>query len=165
MRMAKRLIIAAHHAEGHLHPAIAGHHARDDRVQWSLRGANTVWMTGFNREALAAIVQYNARTWRHEARAETVEDRIDEAHGIAVTVDDRDIDGVAMKRHFERRQVGQRFLQVDHRREPVGQRIRQQLIDWYFRLVRIGDPGVTGGIRQACCLDLDMQPVRRLRVA
>ena len=109
-------------------------------------------------------MQDDTRGRRDEAGAETIEDGVDEAYRIPISVHDRDIDCVAMKGHFEGWQVGQRLSQVDHTRKPVGQFVGQQMVNRDVRLFRISDPRVAGGIGKARCFYLDMQPVGRLRV-
>ncbi len=74
-------------------------------------------------------MQHHAGARRDKAGAETVEDRVDEADGIAVAVDDGDIDRVAVQRHFEDRQVGAGLTQVDHAGQPVGKGIGEQFLD------------------------------------
>lgn len=78
-------------------------------------------MATLQREALTAIVQDDAGFRRYETGAEAVEDRIDEAHGITVFIDNRDVDGVAMKRHLEIRKVGEGARQIDPGRQVAGE--------------------------------------------
>lgn len=93
-------------------------------MQRALAGRDGVGMSGDDGEALAAILQHDAGARCYQPRAETVEDRVDKADGVAVLVHDGDLDGVAVRRRLERRQVGQRSAEVDHTGEPVGERVR-----------------------------------------
>jgi hypothetical protein len=62
-----------------------------------------VWV---ERKALAAIVQDDPLQGRNQAGGEAVEDRIDEADGIAIPVDDGNVGRVAMARHLNCYLVG-----------------------------------------------------------
>ena len=63
------------------------------------------------------------------------------------------------------RQVGQRAAEVDHAGEAVGERVGEHVVDGDVRLGRIGKQRVAHRIGQPRRLDLDMQPVGRLRIA
>ena len=163
MGVAHGLVIAAHHAEGHFRAAVAGDHARDDRVQRALFRGDHVGMTALQREALAAIVEDDAGVRRNEAGAEAVEDRVDEADRIALFVDDRDVDRVTMQRHLEIWQFGQCPGQVDLFGQSPREVCRKQFIDRHIGLGRIGNPCVAGSIGEAGGLDFQMQPVGGVR--
>src|SRR3546814_4443104 len=91
MRMPRRLVLPAHHAEGHLRAAVLRQHRRDDGVHWPLAARDRVGMTFGRTEAQTATVQHDAALRRHDAATEGMEQRIDEGDGVAVTVDYRQI--------------------------------------------------------------------------
>ena len=65
--MAKGLIFAAHHAIAQAGFAIAGHHRRDDGVEWPLATLDPVRMGRIDDKALAAVVKHHAALGRHDA--------------------------------------------------------------------------------------------------
>ena len=70
MRVAHRLIGAAHDPERHVDAAVAHRQRRNDGVQRPLRRADAVRMTGREIEARAAMMQQDAGLLRRNARAE-----------------------------------------------------------------------------------------------
>ena len=90
-----RLHVAAHHAEAQPRLAVFVGHGRDDRVVGTLARRELVGMAFFEREQRAAVLEHHACTRYDHARAEVVEDRVDERDDVAVLVDDRQVDRVA----------------------------------------------------------------------
>ena len=73
-------------------------------------------MAAFEGEAQSAVLHQDPGAFRDDAAAEGLIDRVDEAAGVAVAIDDRERDGVAVgcKRALSRRrQVAKGALVVD----------------------------------------------------
>ena len=129
--LAGRLVVPAHHPEHAGGAAAAAQQAGDDGVHRPLARPDRVRMPGLDPEGPAAAVQQHAGLGVEQAAAEAVEDRVDEGDGIAVAVDDAEIDGVAMLRLGpQRRAAG--ALRVD----PPAQRAQHLLRQQGARVVR-----------------------------
>ena len=72
------------------------HHARDQRVKRPLAGRYTVRVIRVDNKPLAAIMQHDAAFGSHDSRAKIVIERVDEAAGIPVTINDGDTDGATL---------------------------------------------------------------------
>ena len=95
--LSHRLIVAAHDAEGHDRATVFHHHAWDDRMHRPLAAGNAIRMSAFQPEAEAAVLQHDAGFVRQDAAAEVLEQRVDEAAGVAILVDDAEIDGILVR--------------------------------------------------------------------
>ena len=161
--MPRRLIRAAHHAKGHGHAAILGQHAGDDRVHGAFAAAEFVGMPLFQRKARAAVLQQHAEFLGGNARAETVEDGVDQRHCHAVAVDYGDVNRVAVHRLGKRFGGGHGALGINQR----GQfrcRFRREHIVKFTHVIGVGDKAVARVIGQFGGLGLDMHTLCAKRV-
>jgi len=85
------------------------------------------------------------------------------AHRIAVLIDNRDVDRIAVQRHLEVRQVGQGMTKIDHLGQAFREVVREQFRHRHVRLGGIGNPGIACRIGKPRRLDFQMQPIRRAR--
>ena len=97
-RLPHRLEMPAHHAVRHHRLAVLRHHAGDDRVHRPLVGRDAVRVPALDAEAVAAVLQHHAGIRGQDAGAEALEQRVDEAAGIAVAIDDAEIGRVLVHR-------------------------------------------------------------------
>src|SRR3546814_7706433 len=71
MRMPRRLVLPAHHAEGHLRAAVLRQHRRDDGVHWPLAARDRVGMTFGRTEAQTATMQHD-RSEEHTSELQSL---------------------------------------------------------------------------------------------
>ena len=123
-------------------------------------------MAGRQNEALPPILEHDARFRAHKPAAVRVEKRIDEADGVALLVDDGDVDGVLVLGAGERRQILDRMRQIDLRRQFVGQAIGQEIVDRNLGMRRIAHECVARCISEARRFDLEVKvvDVERIRL-
>ena len=95
--MALGLERPAHHAVAELQPAPVQDHAGDDRVEGALAGPVLVRMAGFEGEAGAAAVEHDAGGAAGDRRSEGREQGVDEGGGVAVAIDDGQVDRVGTR--------------------------------------------------------------------
>ena len=91
--------MATHDAERHHRLVALGDHPGDDGVHGSLVGRDAIGMAGFDDKALAPVVQHDARIRFQLHAAEVVEQGVDETAGVAILVDDGNIDRAFVRRH------------------------------------------------------------------
>ena len=162
LRVPLRLDVAAHHAVGHQQPAVLEHHRRNQRVERPLAGLEAVRVAWLEREAGAAIVQHDAGVAGDDAGAERVEDAVDERHGVAVLVDDREIGRVAAHLDVAVGRRIDRLVGIDQRAALRRVVLRQQLLDRHLGERRIGDVAVA--IRERNLRRLDQRVVVARRI-
>ena len=110
-------------------------------------------MAGLQAEARATVLEGDAEFFRCDAGAEAPEDRIDQADGHTVTVNDGDVDGVFVHRFGQRFGGGHGAFGVDEGGEFRGRLFRQHVIQ---PRGRVGDKAVAGVIGEFRRLGLDM---------
>src|SRR6185436_10192337 len=74
LRVSLRLVVAAHHAEGHHGSAVLRKHRGNQRMQGPFVRADLMRMPRLQRESRAAVLQRDAGVAGHEARAKAVEE-------------------------------------------------------------------------------------------
>ncbi len=160
--MAEGLVLTAHHPEGHHHLVALRDHAGDDGVQRPFAALDPVRAGRVQAEALGPVGQGHARR-RADARAEIVEQRVDETAGVAVAIDHRDVDRALMVRQVDQPRRSLHPGRVDGGAQAVGVFHRQKLGHRHRGHHRIGNPGVARRIGQPSGLDLGMHPLYRER--
>ncbi|MCY1236828.1 hypothetical protein D9M72_495010 [compost metagenome] len=115
-----RLEAATHHPEGEPRLALLHRHGRNDGVQRAFARPHAIGVGGIDAKADAAVLQQNTGLRAAEAGAVRPEQRIDEGTGVALFVDDADVDGVAIGggTGWTNRRHG--LLQVDAAAQIVG---------------------------------------------
>ena len=112
------------------------------------------------------FLHQHAGAFGEDAAAHGLIDRVDEAAGVAVAVDDREGDGVAIRGQRalpRRRQDGKGAVVVDEpgeRGEVIG---CNEAADRRFAPARIGEEGVAVAVSQARGLDVPVVPHRAFR--
>ena len=159
--MSLRLHRAAHHAETHQRPPLPRQKSGDDGVKWPLAAGNPVGMPRRQAETGGAVLQTDAGSRNHDARAEPVKIALDERYHHAVLVGAGEIHraafaghavaGIAGAAHIDQR--GARFeiarLQQPPRRELEG--------------FGVGDVAVRVRKSQFHRLNLQVKKVRRIQ--
>ena len=95
LRVSLRLHVAAHDAERQPRLAVLHHHRRHERVKRTLVRRDLIGVSGPEVEEAAAVLQQDAGVAGHDARAEVVEERLNQRHDVALAVGDGQVDGVA----------------------------------------------------------------------
>ena len=113
--MALRLVLPAHHPERQGGAAALADHAGDDRMHRPLARRQLVRVARLERESRPPVLEQDAEFLRRDARAEAVEDRIDQRNRHPVAVDHGDIDRVLVHRLGQRGRGGHRLVRVDQR--------------------------------------------------
>ena len=130
-----------------------------------LPGAMTFGWLRIERKADAPVVEDHARALGDDARAETEIGRVDETDGVAVLVDDGDVDRVAVHRHVDGRKIRARVREIDHPCQTVRSRAGQHMLDRHRHFRRVGEQGIARRVGKSRRLDLDVQPVGGERIA
>ena len=122
-------------------------------------------MAGLQDESLAAIVQKHTGPRPGDAAAKAVKQRVDEAAGIAVLVDDRQVDRIRMTRQHDVARWHDRPLRIDGGDQIPRIVLRQEGLDRDVGKLRIADEKRAGAIGLPACLDFVMDAIRRERTA
>ena len=96
LRLALRLHVAAHDAEGHPGLAVFGGEAGDDGLEGALAGGVDVGVAVLEGEELAAVLEHEAEAVGDEAGAHAAEVGLDLRDHHAVFVGDGEVGGVAV---------------------------------------------------------------------
>src|SRR5690348_12236060 len=94
--MALSLHVAPHQTEAQPWLAILGDETRDDRVERSLAGLEPVEMVPVQRELTTTVLKRKTEAGRDVIRPESVKVALDQADGVEVVVDDRQVDGIGL---------------------------------------------------------------------
>jgi len=157
VHVAVGLVVAAHDAVGHDHAAVAGDHAGDDGVERALARGDAVGVIRVEHEALGAVVQHYPGARRHQAAAEVEEQGVDEAAGVTVLVDHRDVDRALVPGRGEGGQWLAPARGVDRAAQLGGMGIGEQPVERHCGKVRVGEVDVAVLVGQAAGLDLAVQ--------
>ena len=95
LRVALRLVVAAHDAERHPGPPVFHDERGDQRVQRALVRCDLIRMARREIEQAAAIVQEDPRIAGDDARPEIREQRLNERHEVSFAVGDGHVDRIA----------------------------------------------------------------------
>ena len=152
-RVAAGLVGPAHDAKGHGDAAALFQHARNDGVHRAFARRGLIRVAGGKGEACAAVLEGDAEFFRCDARAKAPEDRIDQADGHTVTVNDGDVDGVFVHRFGQRFGRSHGAFGIDQRGEFGRGGGREHVIQPGGG---VGDKAVAGVIGEFCRLGLDM---------
>ena len=87
-------------------------HAGNDGVHRPLARGDAVGVGRIHVERAAPVLQDHPATGPDQAAAEGMEQRVDETDGVAVTIDDAEIDRIGVRRHTDRQEFGQRLKNI-----------------------------------------------------
>ena len=121
-------------------------------------------MAALEGEAQSSILHEHAGAFADNAAAEVLIERVDEAAGVTVAVDDRERDGVAIRDQRALawgRQFAKRALVVDEPRESSEVIGGDEAADRRLLPARVGEEGVAVAIGEARGLDVPVEARRR----
>ena len=129
-----RLAVAAHRREAQHRAVVARREGRHQCVEGSLAGREERRMTGLEAEVPAAVLQHDARARRHDARAEAVEEALDDADHVPSAVGHDEARRVALG---VAERVRPRLVFVEVAPPPRGVVLREQRRHGHARVVRV----------------------------
>ena len=123
--MSLRLHKAAHNAEGEEQITVFKGHGRDYGVVGPLMRLDAVGVAGFKRKQSTTVLQANAGTLDHDARAKTLIEAIDKRGTVALFIRYRQVNGISLSSRDTGHYLLTRSISIDETSSLFRVRLRK----------------------------------------